>query len=156
MKTNKEKFKSLVSKEKSDTLIKNSERIKNRARLRESQDIALKVLAKLDELNWSQKRLAEELSVSPQQISKIVKGRENLTLETQVKLQQVLDIPILASYYEQQPETFFVEQFYMENPRLNTPSEVGHSFFTHTNNELFSVAHTEEQIIEEAPTKFIA
>lgn len=156
MKTNKEKFKSLVSKEKSDTLIKNSERIKNRARLRESQDIALKVLAKLDELNWSQKRLAEELSVSPQQISKIVKGRENLTLETQVKLQQVLDIPILASYYEQQPETFFVEKFYIENPRLNTSSEVGHSFFTHTNNELYSVTHTEEQIIEEALTKFIA
>jgi hypothetical protein len=38
--------------------------------------------------------------VSPQHINKIVKGQENLTLETQIKLQTVLDIPILASYYD--------------------------------------------------------
>lgn len=123
MKTNKENFKNLVSKEKTDTLSNNRDRIKNRARLRESQDIALKVLTKLDELNWSQKKLAEELGVSPQQISKIVKGRENLTLETQIKLQDVLDIPILASYYERQEETFFVEQIYNEDPCLNDPNE---------------------------------
>src|SRR5690606_4114136 len=100
MKTSKEKFQELVSKEKTTTLQRNSERIKNRARLRESQDIALKVLTKLDELGWSQKKLAEKLSVTPQQITKIVKGKENLTLETQVKLQEVLKIPILASFYE--------------------------------------------------------
>ena len=129
MKTNKDKFNTLVSKEETNTLANNRERIKNRARLRESQDIALKVLTKLDELNWSQKRLAEELGVSPQQVSKIVKGRENLTLETQLKLQQVLDIPILASYYEREPETFFVKQHYYENIHLNTPSMEGHSFF---------------------------
>lgn len=92
MKTNKEKFKDLVSKEKTNTLANNRERIKNRTRLRESQAIALKVLTKLDELDWSQKRLAKELNVSPQQVSKIVKGKENLTLETQVKLQRVLNI----------------------------------------------------------------
>ena len=100
MKTKKEIFSSLVSKEKSDTISRNKERIKNRARLRESQQIALKVLTKLDEIGWSQRRLAKEMGVSPQQITKIVKGKENLTLETQVKLQGILDIPILATYYE--------------------------------------------------------
>lgn len=98
--TNKEKFLSLVSKEKTNTLEKNRERIKNRAMLRESQQIAIKVLKKLDELGWSKKDLADALEVAPQQVTKIVSGQENLTIETQIKLQNALDIPILASYYE--------------------------------------------------------
>ncbi len=97
---NKEKFLALVSKEKTNTLEINSERIKNRGMLRESQQIALKVLNKLSLLGWSQKDLAGKLDVKPQQVSKIVSGKENLTIETQIKLQNVLDIPILASYYE--------------------------------------------------------
>lgn len=98
--TNKEKFLQLVSKEKSITLEKVKERIINRPMLRESQKIALKVLSKLDELNWSQKQLAEKMSVSPQYINKIVRGKENLTLETLVKLQEALNIPLLASFSE--------------------------------------------------------
>ena len=97
---NKEKFLSLVSKEKTNTLEKNRERIKNRAMLRESQQIAIKVLKKLDELGWSKKDLADALGVAPQQITKIISGQENLTIETQIKLQNALDIPVLASYYE--------------------------------------------------------
>lgn len=102
--TNKKKFLALVSKEKTTTLEKNKERIKNRAMLRESQQIAIKVLTKLDELGWSQKDLAKALDVTPQQITKIVSGKENLTIETQIKLQTVLDIPVLASYYENRME----------------------------------------------------
>ncbi len=98
--TNKEKFLTLVSKEKTNTLEKNKERIRNRAMLRESQQIAIKVLKKLDELNWTQKDLAKAMEVSPQQINKIVRGQENLTLGTLRKLQDLLDIPVLASYYE--------------------------------------------------------
>ncbi|MBP6871946.1 MAG: helix-turn-helix domain-containing protein [Bacteroidales bacterium] len=98
--TNKEKFMKLVSDEKTDTIARNRERIKNRAMLRESQRIALKVLLKLDELGWTQKDLASKMSVSPQQINKIVSGKENLTIGTQIQLQDILDIPILASYYE--------------------------------------------------------
>lgn len=99
-KTNKENFQKLVSKE--DTSVKEGIlwRKLHRARLRESQNIALKVLSKLDELGWSQRMLASKLGVSPQQVTKIVKGKENLTIETQVKIQTILDIPILATYYE--------------------------------------------------------
>lgn len=97
---NKEKFLALVSDDKPDTLLNNKKRIKDRSMLRESQQIALKVLLKLDEIGWTQKKLATEMSVSPQQITKIVSGKENLTIETQIKLQTILDIPILASYYE--------------------------------------------------------
>lgn len=98
--TNKEKFLALVSKEKTDTLEKNRERIKNRAMLRESQQIAIKVLMKLDEIGWSQKDLAQAMNVKPQQITKIVSGKENLTIDTQIKLQNILNIPILASYFD--------------------------------------------------------
>ncbi len=97
---NKEKFLALVSNEKTDTLERNKTRIKSRAMLRESQQIAIKVLMKLDELGWSQRDLAKAMEVSPQQITKIVSGKENLTIETQIKLQNILNIPILASFYE--------------------------------------------------------
>lgn len=105
MNNNKEKFLALVSEEGTNTLKDNEKRIRNRNMLRESQKIALKVLIKLDELGWTQKDLAKEMEVSPQQISKIVSGKENLTIETQVKLQNILDIPILASYYESKMDT---------------------------------------------------
>lgn len=102
--TNKEKFMRLVSDERTDTIERNRERIKNRAMLKESQKIALKVLLKLDELRWTQKDLAAKMGVSPQQVNKIVSGKENLTIETQIQLQDILDIPILASYYENKSE----------------------------------------------------
>ena len=100
--SNKEIFLELVSSADIKSVEKIKWRIANREWLRESQKIAFKVLEKLDKLGWSQKDLAEKMNVSPQYINKIVKGSENLTLETQIKLQNVLDIPILASYYENQ------------------------------------------------------
>ena len=98
--TNKEKFLALVSEDKSNTMEYVRERIEKRAQLRESARIAYKVLDRLDELGWTQKKLAKELDVSPQQVTKIVKGQENMTLATMVKLQEVLSIPILASFHE--------------------------------------------------------
>jgi transcriptional regulator with XRE-family HTH domain len=104
MKTNKEKFLDLVSKEKTDSSKKNKERIAKRAMLRESRNIAFKVLERLDELGWKQNKLAEVMEVSAPYVNKLVKGKENFTLETLLKLQKVLNIPILASYYEQNKE----------------------------------------------------
>lgn len=98
--SNMENFLKLVSSEDTKSLADLKERIKNRPMLRESQQIAIKVLTRLDELEWSQRDLANAMEVSPQQITKIVSGKENLTIETQIKLQNILDIPVLASYYE--------------------------------------------------------
>ena len=98
--TNKEKFLALVSENDTQTISEIKERIKNRAMLKESGRIATKVLYRLDTLGWSQKDLAAKMNVSPQQVNKIVRGKENLTLETMVKLQDILEIPILASVYE--------------------------------------------------------
>lgn len=101
MNTRKDKLKAIVSPNSNNSLERSKNRIRSREMLREARKIALKVLIRLDELQWTQKYLAERLEVSPQQVNKIVKGKENLTLETQVKLQNVLQIPILASFYEE-------------------------------------------------------
>jgi len=106
MTSNREKFSKLVSNDQSNTLQNLKERKKNRAMLRESKDIAFKVLMRLDELKWKQKDLAEKLGVSKQQVTKIVSGKENLTLETLVKLQDVLQIPLLVSFVEKQLYAF--------------------------------------------------
>lgn len=98
--SNKERFLNLVSNEKSNTLQNLKERKKNRAMLRESQSIAFKILERLETLKWTQKKLAEQLDVSPQQVNKIISGKENLTLETLVKLQIVLEIPLLVTSIE--------------------------------------------------------
>jgi transcriptional regulator with XRE-family HTH domain len=106
MKTTKEKFLEVVSKEKNTSLERTRERVKNKEVIREARYIAMKILDRLEELGWSQKRLAEELQVSPQQVNKIVKGSENLTLETLVKLQKILKISLLVSDLERQSADF--------------------------------------------------
>lgn len=97
MSTKKENLQKLVSKETTNTVARNRAHIKNRARLREYQQIALKVLTKLDELGWSQQKLAQEMKVSFQEVTKIVSGKEQLTKKTQMKLQEILNIPTLAT-----------------------------------------------------------
>ncbi|MEN8914070.1 MAG: helix-turn-helix transcriptional regulator [Polaribacter sp.] len=99
MTKNKEILKTIASKEVTTTLEKNRARIKNRLMLKESRKIALSVLLKLDELGWSQKDLADKMGVSKQQVNKIVKGKENLTLQTMISIQDILRLPILASYF---------------------------------------------------------
>lgn len=86
-------------------------RRKNRAWLRKSQQVALKVLQTLDEKEMQQKELAEVMDVSPQQISKIVKGKQNLTLQTISKLEQVLgislfDVPHSPNTVKVEPKKF--------------------------------------------------
>jgi len=73
-----------------------AERIKNRDWLDKSAKIALKVLRALKDKSMKQTDLAEVLNVTPQQISKIVKGQENLTLETICKIEKALDIEIIT------------------------------------------------------------
>ena len=105
MKTRREKFLDLVSKEKDDTVERVKARRANRAMLRASGKIASEVLERLDDLGWNQKQLAQAMDVSPQYVNKLVRGKENFTLATIVKLQQVLDIPILVSYQGQKEES---------------------------------------------------
>ena len=62
----------------------------NKFWIRKSADISLRILDALEELGWNKARLAKELGVSPQQVSKYVRGEENFKLETICKLEKVL------------------------------------------------------------------
>jgi DNA-binding Xre family transcriptional regulator len=57
--------------------------------------IAVKVLRTLRAQKRTQKELAEEMGVSPQFVNKIVKGSENLTLETISKLEKALKVQLI-------------------------------------------------------------
>lgn len=60
-----------------------------------SAKIAVVVLRAIKNSSMTQKELAERMGVKPQQISKIVKGKENLTLETIGKLEKALNLKIV-------------------------------------------------------------
>lgn len=67
----------------------------NETWLRYSQHIAMLMLDRMDELGINQKQLAEKMKCSPQYISKVLKGRENLSLETLFKIESALEISII-------------------------------------------------------------
>jgi DNA-binding XRE family transcriptional regulator len=101
MKTNKEKFLELVSGKDQNISKEIKQRIAQRAMLRASQHIALRILERLEELKWTQKEFALKMGVTPQYVNKILKGKENFTLETLVLLQSTLDIPIMIPYFDE-------------------------------------------------------
>lgn len=72
-------------------------RIKNRAWLRHSQHIAMMMLDKMEELSMSQKQLSELMGCSQQYVSKVLKGQENLSLETISKIESCLDLQIMPT-----------------------------------------------------------
>lgn len=80
-------------------------RQKNKEWLKHSQKIAIKILRTLREKSIKQKELAAMINVSPQQINKIVKGKENLTLETISKLEKALETKLIFSKNENQTIT---------------------------------------------------
>jgi transcriptional regulator with XRE-family HTH domain len=88
-----------ISDQPSDWKAKAKFRRDNRDWLKKSAAIAVRVLAALKAQNLSQKVLAERMSISPQQISKIVKGQENMTLETISNLEIALGIQIIDEKY---------------------------------------------------------
>lgn len=70
-------------------------RRENREWLQKSRDIAILLQTYLRKKGMRQNKLAEQMGVSAQQVSKILKGKENLTLETISKLESVLGINIV-------------------------------------------------------------
>lgn len=71
-------------------------RRENASWLRHSQHIAVKVLMKMKELHLTQKALAERMNYTQQYVSKILKGKENLSLDTITRLEIALEINLLA------------------------------------------------------------
>lgn len=62
-----------------------------------SQAIAAIMLSRMEELSMTQRVLAEKMNCTQQYISKVLKGRENLSLETLCKIENALGIKILQA-----------------------------------------------------------
>lgn len=95
--TNKEKFLSLATEDDRKTMEAVRYRIANRPWLQAAAEIAWKVLDRLDVLGWTQKDLAEKMSVSQVEISNIVKGTSDLNLSTITLLERVLGIKVIVN-----------------------------------------------------------
>ena len=90
-----EEFQALVSDESSGWLEKAHWREENEAWLEKSALIAIKILRAIRDQGTSQKELADKMGVSAQYVNKIVKGNENLSLETISKLEAALGIKLI-------------------------------------------------------------
>jgi transcriptional regulator with XRE-family HTH domain len=72
-------------------------RIENKKWLRYSSNIARRILAAIeDKEGFNQSDLASLLEVSPQHISQIVKGKENLSLKTIAKISEALGVELIT------------------------------------------------------------
>lgn len=69
--------------------------VKTEGWLQYSRKIAIKVALSMKQQNLSRQDLAERMGCSPQYISRLLKGEENLSLETICKLEEALNISIL-------------------------------------------------------------
>lgn len=64
--------------------------------LKKSIKIAIKLNRILRQKGMKQKQLAELLGVSAQQVNKILKGRENLTLDTIERIESVIGVELVT------------------------------------------------------------
>lgn len=107
MNIEKDKFDSLVSEEKSTWLAEALYQEENEEWLDLSFNIAVKILDKLRSnkreslFPGNQKELALALKCTPQYISKILKGSENLQLETITKVGNILGVKLLEVPFEE-------------------------------------------------------
>lgn len=62
-----------------------------------SQAIAVTMSDRMEELGMTQRALAEKMNCTQQYVSKVLKGRENLSLETLCKIENALGIRILQA-----------------------------------------------------------
>ena len=71
-------------------------RRKNARWLRYSAMIALQIRDRMSQIGMTQVVLAEKLGCTQQHISMLLKGKNNLTLETIAKLEEALDFDIIG------------------------------------------------------------
>jgi antitoxin component HigA of HigAB toxin-antitoxin module len=72
----------------------------NKEWLRRSQQIAMIMYEKMEATGITQATLAERMGCSQQYVSKVLKGNENLYIETICKIENALDLAILPKEVE--------------------------------------------------------
>jgi transcriptional regulator with XRE-family HTH domain len=93
------KLNEIASKEPSTWIVEAEQRLARREWIEKSSRIAMRILNEIRSQKisngMSQQILSEKMGVSPQYISKILKGHENLSLETISKIEKVLGISLI-------------------------------------------------------------
>ena len=79
--------------------------------LQHSQKIAAKVLLQMKQENLTQKALAERMNCTQQYVSKILKGKENMSLDILSKLEAALGISLIYDELESFPNMVAEETF---------------------------------------------
>ncbi len=74
-------------------------RMENRDWLRYSQRIAMMMLDRMEEIGLTQKAVAERMGCSQQYVSRVLKGTENLSIETIAKIEDALGLQILEAAF---------------------------------------------------------
>ncbi len=146
-----EKIKKIAAREESSWLDEAKERQQNIAWRKRSFQIAARILIEIRRQKpingMTQKMLAEKLSVAPQYINKVIKGRENLTLETIAKFEEVLGITLInisvpesqdsiflgvvPKYHEDynSSKCFYKKLVFRQEEDFNSPQEDGYNIF---------------------------
>lgn len=117
---NLEKLSSMAVKSSDEAIARAKERKANRKRLRMSQEIALTIHYYLKQCNITQKELAERIGVSPAYIGKLLKGNENLTLETICRIEDAIGKKLISVY---RPYTFTTTAILCNLPDSGFPSK---------------------------------
>lgn len=68
----------------------------NRSWIRRSQEIAVLMLDQMSKMHLTQTAVAERMGCTQQYVSKVLKGQENLSLETITKIEEALDLTLLV------------------------------------------------------------
>lgn len=113
-----EKLNALTSEKLSGWKAKAEYRKANRDWLNKSGEIALRVLRELKTMGITQREFAERINVTPQYVSNLLKGEENLSLETICKLENALGISLIAISSDCITVKMDVETTYFDQSRL--------------------------------------
>lgn len=89
-----------------------------------STAIALKILRFLRTHKMTQKELADQLGFSPQYINKIVKGSENLTLETICKIQKGTGLKLIEVSEVNSKTSYFSSNQFINLQEVNFNNQV--------------------------------
>ena len=125
-------FLNLVSDEPSGWLQKAQWRQENKEWLDRSAKIAVRILSqlrdnkKMSKCPANQRELAELMGKTPQYINKIVKGSENLTLESIAHLEAALQTPLLDDVSSETNTAFLVSSTvsYVSVTQTNSPFQL--------------------------------
>ncbi len=108
----------IVSSKPSKWIEKAKQREANSEWINKSVKIAIHILHEIEALkssqSMSQRVLAKRLGVSPQYVNKILKGQENLSLETICKIEKALNITLVQiPYFKASHGTFISDEQYV-------------------------------------------